>query len=281
MRWLIGLAGLLAVGAAPAPRIIAPATFVDWKAESGPRLFRSGDVTVRASVSGRDGDSPPTFVVSAPGVAPLTIVNDDSIAHYASSIAIGPLGRGQPASAIVQTYTGGAHCCTHIVVALREGKRFRLVDMGAWNGGGVLWPRDVSGDGVADFQLVDNAFLYAFGSYAGSWAPPLIMNIRGGKAVNVSAEPAFRPLFVADMAKARKACLAADRNFAGGPCAGYLADAARLGRFDAAWAELSRRGIGSQAGFPDSCSDQPRPNPCYRDFATSVRGFLRKNGYLR
>lgn len=281
MRWLIGMAGLLAVGATAAPRMIAPATFVEWRAENGARSFRSGDVTVRASVSGKDGDSAPAFTISAPGVAPLRIVNDDSIANYASSIAIGPLARGAPASVIVQSYTGGAHCCMHVAVALREGTRFRLVDMGAWDGDGVTWPKDISGDGVADFQFVDNAFLYAFGSYAGSWAPPLVMNIRGGKAIDVSTEPAFRPLFVEDMAKARKACLESDRDFAGGPCAGYLADAARLGRFDAAWADVARSGVAAKAGFPDSCTDQPRPNPCYRDFATGVRGFLRKNGYLR
>jgi len=281
MRWLIGVAGLLAVGAAPAPRNIAPATFVEWKAADGVRAFRSGDVTVRASVSGKDGDSPPAVTISAPGVPALRIVNDDAMANFASSIAIGPLVRGQPSSVIVQTYSGGAHCCVHVAVALRSGKTFRLVDVGQWDGDSVAWPRDLSGDGVADFRFVDNVFLYAFGSYADSWAPPLIKTIRGGKVVDVSTDPAFRPLFVADMAKARTACLGAEPNFAGGPCAGYLGDAARLGRFDAAWAEVARSGVAAKAGFPDSCNERPKPNPCYTDFATGVRGFLRKNGYLR
>ncbi|MEO5938595.1 MAG: hypothetical protein ABIQ43_06245 [Sphingomonas sp.] len=283
MRWLIGLSGLLAIGAAaaPAPRTIAPATFVEWKAENGPRSFRSGDVTVRVAVSGKDGDSPPAMTISAPGVPALRIVNDDSIAHYASTIAIGPLVRGQPSSVVVQTYTGGAHCCMHVAVALRSGKTFRLIDLGEWDGNGVAWPKDVSGDGIADFQFVDNAFLYAFGSYADSWPPPLIMTIRAGKAVNVSTEPAYRPLFEANMARAGKACFAADANFAGGPCAGFLAAAARLGEFEAAWAKVARTTIPAQAGFPDNCQEQPPPNPCYRDFATGVRAFLHKQGYLR
>lgn len=283
MRWLVGLAGLAAIGAAaaPAPRTIASATFVEWKASDGPRLFRSGDVTVRIAASGRTGETPPAVTVAAPGVAPLRIVNDDSMANYPSRIAIGPLTRGGAASVIVETYTGGAHCCMHVAVALREGARFRMVDLGAWDGDGVDWPKDVSGDGVADFRFVDNTFLYAFGSYADSWAPPLIMNIRGGKGVDVSTEPAFRALFAADMTAARKACFAVEPNFAGGPCAGYLADAARLGRFDAAWAEIARTRIPAQAGFPNDCSEQPRPAPCYADFATGVRAFLREHGYLR
>jgi hypothetical protein len=280
MRWLIGLSALLAIGAAPAPRTIAPATFVEWKAENGPRTFRSGDVTVRVAVSGKDGDSPPAMTISAPGVVPLRIVNDDSIAHYASTIAVGPLVRGQPASVIVQTYTGGAHCCMHVAIALRSGKAFRLVDLGEWDGDGVAWPKDVSGDGVADFQFVDNAFLYAFGSYAGSWPPPLVMNIRGLKPVNVSTEPAYRPLYAADLAETRKACVDGDE-FSGGACAGYLADAARLGQFDAAWAKVARTKAVAGSMYPAACSDSPQPKPCYRDYASAVRGFLRENGYIR
>lgn len=282
MRWLIGLSGLLAIGAAatPAPRTIAPETFVEWKAEDGPRTFRSGDVTVRATKSGRTGDSPPAFTISAPGMAPLRIVNDDSIAHYASSIAIGPLERGQPSSVIVQTYTGGAHCCTHVAVALRSGKSFRLVDLGVWDGEGVAWPKDVSGDGVADFQFVDNAFLYAFGSYAGSWPPPLIMNIRDGKNIDVSSEPAFRSLFGASLDEVRKACMSRDQPN-NGACAGYAASAARLGQFDEAWRQILTAYDRKMPQWPDACSDTPRPTPCYSDYPTALRAFLTKQGYLR
>lgn len=281
MRWLIGLAGLLAIGAAPAPRMIAPQKFVKWKAEDGARTFRSGDVTVRAAISGKDGDSPPVFTVSAPGIAPIHITNDDAIAHYASSIAIGPLVRGQPASVIVQTYSGGAHCCMHVAVALREGKSFRLVDMGDWDGDGVAWPKDVSGDGIADFVFRDQSFLYAFGSYAGSWPPSLIMNIRGGKAVDVSTDPAFRPLYAAELAETRKACLIDGDEFSGGACAGYLADAARLGQFDAAWAKVARSKSVNGNMYPASCSDSPQTKPCYRDYSSAVRAFLKAGGYIR
>jgi hypothetical protein len=280
MRLLIGLSALLAIGAVAPPRIIAPATFVEWKAENGPRSFRSGDVTVRVAVSGKDGDSSPAFTISAPGVAPLRIVTDDGIAHYPSNIGIGPLARGAPASVIVQTYSGGAHCCMHIAVALREGKTFKLVDMGDWDGDGVTWPTDVSGDGVADFQFVDNSFLYAFGSYAGSYPPPMIMNIRGGKPIDVSAEPAFRPLFEKDLIAARKACVSREEPNAGA-CAAWAANAARLGRLDAVWPQVIKaydKGVGE---WPESCSQSPRPEPCYSDYPAALRAFLSDRGYLR
>ncbi|QDZ08920.1 hypothetical protein FPZ24_16765 [Sphingomonas panacisoli] len=264
MRWLIGLAGLLAIGAAPVPRTIAPAKFVEWKAEGGTRSFRSGDVTVRVSLSGKDSDSAPVFTISAPGTPVLRISNDDTIAHYGTSIAIGPLVRGAPSSVIVQAWTGGAHCCMHIVVALRGDRGFKPIDLGIWDGDGAVWPKDASGDGVADFQFVDNALLYKFDCYACSWAPPQIMTIRAGKATDISTEPVFRRLFVADMAKARKACFAQDTVSAHGACAGYLADAARLGQFAQAKGEVSRR----------FAKDDP-------DFVSSVAAFLRERNYLR
>jgi hypothetical protein len=280
MRWLIGLAGLLAIGAASAPRTIAPATFVKWKAENGPRTFRSGDVTVRAAVSGKTGDSPPVFTISAPGIAPIRISNDDAIAHYASTIAIGPLVRGQPASVIVQTYSGGAHCCMHVAVALREGKTFKLVDLGDWDGDGLTWPTDITGDGVADFQFVDNSFLYAFGSYAGSYPPPLIINIRDARPIDVSHEAAFRPLFEKDLVGARKACLAKDEPNAGA-CAAWAADAARLGQFDAVWPQVMKVYDNRVAEWPGSCKESPPPTPCYTDYPTALRAFLIDRGYLR
>jgi hypothetical protein len=280
MRWVIGLAGLLAIGSTSAPpRPIAPGKFVEWKAEDGPRTFRAGDVTVRVATSDRTGEGPPAITVSAPGVAPLRIANQDSMAHYASSIGIGPLTRGGPLAVIVQTYTGGAHCCMHVVAAVRVGKAFRAVDFGEWDGDGIAWPTDISGDGVADFRFVDNAFLYAFGSYAGSYPPPLVMNIRGLKAVDVSAEPAFRPLYAKDVVAARKGCLG-ESEPNGGACAAWAADAARLGQFAAVWPRVVKA-IGTGGEWPNSCGQKPQPKPCYSDYPTALRAFLRKQGYTR
>ena len=235
MRWLIGLAGLLAIGAAPAPRTIAPATFVEWKAENGPRTFRSGDVTVRVAVSGKDGDSSPAFTISAPGVAPLRIVTDDGIAHYPSNIGIGPLVRGAPASVIVQTYSGGAHCCMHIAVALREGKHSSWSTWAIGTATGSPGRPTCRATGSPTSSSSTTRFLYAFGSYAGSYPPPLIMNIRGGKPIDVSPEPAFRPLFEKRPRRGaqRRAWSREEPN--AGACAAWAADAARLGQFDAAW----------------------------------------------
>ena len=106
------------------------------------------------------------------------------------------------------------------------------------------------------------------------------MNIRAFKPVDVSTEPAFRPVYAADLEETRKGCLVDGDEFSGGACAGYLADAARLGEFDAAWAKVARSKAVNGAQYPASCSDSPQPKPCYRDYASAVRGFLHANDYI-
>ena len=277
MRWLIGLVGLLAIGSlsqlgiasagTPITRKIAPNTIIDWDAAKVLRRFQAAETIVTVeSADPRCPDSCedafPVFTVSAAGRAPLRIKHEGS--EPQGRIGIGILNKGQLPSVVIASWTGGAHCCAHVQVAMPMGAGFRAVDLGLWDGDQIAWPRDRDGDGSADFVFVDNAFLYTFDSYAGSWAPPLIMTIRSGRAVNVSREPAFRPLFVADYTKARKACLSSAAYAARGACAGYLADAARLGRFAQAKAEVSRL----------FAKDDP-------DFVASVAAFLREHGYLR
>jgi len=237
-------------------------------------------VTAAVSVRRNRESTTPIVTVSAPGITPLRLEAEENFGSASVYVGIGSLKSGDKPSVIVQSWTGGAHCCMHIAVASPVGGAYRLIDMGSWDGDQVAWPRDVSGDGIADFVFRDQSFLYAFGSYAGSWPPPQVINIRAMKPVDVSADPAFRPLFAAEIAEVRKDCLEGD-TFSGGACAGYLANAARLGQFDAAWAKVARTKAASGAMFPASCSDKPRPSPCYSDYASAVRAFLRERGYLR
>lgn len=262
-------------------KTIAPATIVEWPGGAGRRSWTSGGVTATLARRLQGDAAMPTLTVSSPGKAPFRIVIDDGVAGYSSYIAIGSLAPGQSPSVVLQTYTGGAHCCIHLTAVVPVGVAFRAVDFGEWDGDHIAWPRDVSGDGIADFVFRDQRFLYAFGSYAGSWPPPLVMNIRALKPVDVSADPAFRPLYAADLEQTRKACLVDGDEFSGGACAGYLADAARLGQFDGAWAKVARTKAVVGSAYPASCADAPRPQPCYNDFSSAVRAFLREGGYLR
>ncbi|MEZ5871477.1 MAG: hypothetical protein R3D32_06445 [Nitratireductor sp.] len=92
----------------------------------------------------------------------------------------------------VSQFTGGAHCCAEASVFTKSATGWNQLDFGAFDGGpeGIV-PQDVDFDGVSEIVTYDNAFLYAFTSYAGSRAPRQILAIRNGEVANVSADPAF------------------------------------------------------------------------------------------
>ncbi len=92
---------------------------------------------------------------------------------------------------LVTNFTGGAHCCTQVVVHTKTANGWKPVDLGAFDGGSLLSPEDMDGDGAAEFKAVDDRFLYEFASYAGSAAPPMILAVRGGEKVDITRDPAF------------------------------------------------------------------------------------------
>lgn len=281
MRILLALA-LVAplIGASPQPRATAIArdTFVEWTSADGARSFVQGGVT--ATLRSRWTEAAPTLIVSTPGKTPFRLTVDDNTANFPSNIAIGVLARGQQPSVLLQSYTGGAHCCWHVIAVVPAGKKFVKVDFGRWDGNPLAWPTDLSGDGVADFRFRDQTFLYAFGSYARSWPPLKIMTIRALKPIDISTYPAFQPLYAADLPKVRKACIEENNGPDGGACAGYLATAARLGRFERAWASFLRTDLSKQPGRIEPCKDS-RPNACVSSLASDIRTFLRTQRYIK
>ena len=286
----------LAVTAGPrvAVRTVPAGTNIDWSYAQNrdPVRYRSGgvDLTLRGQP---DADSPelirPVLTVAMPGFAPVRAEGADTPESFDHRVTVGRWDATRP-YVLFQSYSGGAHCCTQVQIIFPEDGRLQVVDLGEWDSG--YWdhlPADRNGDGRIDFEFVDNAFLYAFASYAESSAPPLIMNVVGGRAVDVSTDPGFRPLYERSMVAERQACLHPDDGLTpNGACAVYVASAARLGRFDQAWSEMLRS--------YDRNSSWPLPGDCrvalvdyqcpegqrteYADYPEALRAFLVQQGYI-
>lgn len=232
-------AALVAPGAEAIP--LPQGTQIEWTHAAHPRplRYRSGDVTVTVRGERRgDGLIRPLLRIEAPGRPAATMRAVAVSPIMPNRIGVGTLDRAGTPFVYWQSYTGGAHCCNAIRVAVVAPGRIRTVELGAWDGEPQeAFPSDVDGDGTVDFVQSDQRFRYAFASGAGSRTPPQILNIEGGRAVDVSAHARFRPLFEADMAANRAECLdrGSDRN---GACAAFVASAARIGRLGEAWAEM-------------------------------------------
>lgn len=293
MRILPALAALalslaLACGgaaAAPAAGGLSPNALHSWSIydDKEAKTYRVGDITLKAgSLKGGQGLS---VEITAPGMAPFRLKDADVYAtlHF----GVGKLDAAEPRQILLQTYTGGAHCCTQWTVLTAKGGKWTASVLGQWDGeGGGDWPKDEDGDGVIDIVLFDQAFLYAFASYADSWPPPRIYHLQAGKLVDVSDRRGLAPLFETQAKEAGAAC----REKSAGACAAYVADASRLGRRAEAWAVMLEAMKDNPAGedwLPEGCKvARDDDGMCrkgqevvYKSYPEALAAFLKDHGY--
>lgn len=298
IRLLIAAALLIAppAVAGATPRTAAVGRNIDWSAEHDPRpvTYSVGGFTLAMRPQPGGADSPDmahlALTVSMPGMAPVTVNGNDTPASYEHRVTVGDWD-ANTRYVLFQSFSGGAHCCVAIKAIVPQAGALRVIDLGDHDGDYLdTLPRDIDGDGRIDFVFPDANFLYAFASYAESYPPPTVQNIVEGRLVDVSGRPGFRPLFEAALADARNGCLhpEADAN-PNGMCAGYVAIAARLGRFDAAWAEmLNAYKRDSDWELPPGCRRaMPENEACpdadqihYRDYPEALRHFLIDLDYI-
>ncbi len=148
---------------------------------------------------------------------------------------------GKP-EAVVEFYSGGAHCCESIYVLEevpgRPG-RWQKVDLGQHDGGERL-PQDLDGDGLSEIVTKDESFLYAYGSYGESYAPPVIVSVRQGRRVDLTRSPAMRPDLRKEERRVLKMMRDPDRRtdngyIPNGVLAGYVALKLLLGEGREGW----------------------------------------------
>lgn len=310
VAWPLPLSLLAAALSAAPPAAFPERQFVDWPSAPGAPVAVDGLTLVntsRACTPRDSADREPGHCwvagvrIERPGAVSVTL---EGPAGMVARIAIGPMTRGAAPAVILSSFTGGAHCCEVYDVAMPAARGWRTTRVtwtaAAWTGGtgpqtqfdGGLagFPSDLDGDGVADFVLSDDRFDYTFSSYAGSAPPPIVLNWINGRWTDVSASPRFASLFARQLADRRQACIASDNGEPRGVCAGYAADAARLGRFAQAWPVVLAH-TGTSAGLADNDLTRcpvafvdgrcpPGRQVVYKDYAAMLRAFLTVTGYL-
>jgi hypothetical protein len=227
--------------------------------------------------------------VALPGLAPFTLPEDEwrNDAH-GEWISIGRLSKTGPVAAIVEGYSGGAHCCaTFQVVTAIDGKAVTLTLPPQDGEPGGRFPRDIDKDGTVDFARQDDSFRYAFASGAGSWSPPRIWNLRGAAMVDVSAEPRFARVWQDYARVTLKACKS-DKYERNGACAAYAAALTRLGRAEEGIVTASKLADTDLMFLPESCTVAYIDDVCpegqeitFTAFEPALRWFLDRNGYTR
>ncbi|MDQ2861541.1 MAG: hypothetical protein M3T55_12630 [Pseudomonadota bacterium] len=301
----------LAATTSPVPRraiAVQPNVWVEWdSAKSGrSNTFAVDGLTIEASpIKTKDGFIP-VIKIMAPNRPEVTLKGAENDYAESASINFG-VGKFDSSSAIPQvvmtSFSGGAHCCLDIKLADFVNGAWRLLTVYELDTDQIDFPKDIDSDGFIDFVLQDDRFNYVFASHAGSWAPPLILDISHGRVVDVSKANRFRSLYEADFARTKMACETGKYEEDGktydteinGACAAFVADGVRLGRGEEAWRFMLAHYDRSNGSGGDSNSNF-LPTKCFVPFVKyecpagkehsfaaypdALRWFLGDNGYL-
>jgi hypothetical protein len=162
--------------------------------------------------------------------------------------------------------TGGAHCCTVLrTVALSPVGPAPAVDDDLGNPGA-----SVSADG--DYAMIvtaDNAFAYAFASYARSGMPLEVVQARRGSFLDITRE---HPDLVTRDASTWWTAFTSNPGFGLGALSAWVADQCNLGQGTAAWTtvdQLQAQGrLSGPAGWPQGAA-----------YVQALKSFLAQHGY--
>jgi hypothetical protein len=185
---------------------------------------------------------------------------------------------------VFSAYTGGAHCCTKVIVAEEQPHQWVTLDIGEFDGGGD-YLQDVDHDGLAEIVTVDNRFLYTFDCYACSAAPLVIYTVRQGTVMDVSQEPRYLPAHRDWLAQLNDTVDPAERWTSPGFLAGWVAAKVRVGEGADAWAALKAHWDYAHDEGEETCLSGHDVDACPKDqlkvlkFPDRLKLFLDRNGY--
>lgn len=180
---------------------------------------------------------------------------------------------------IIQTYSGGAHCCTSFYIYTWLDGEFVQTSMEDLNSGGGIF-QDLKGNNTVQFVTNDNSFLYAFSSYAGSYPPSLIYDVEKGQLIENTRNYREHLRETANnMLSAFKE--GKENNYeVNGVLAGYVAQKILLNEYEEAWnfmLENFDRTDENGLAIYDAEYNQIGEYP---DFPTALKSFLQERGYL-
>lgn len=262
---------------------------LDWSADSAPDevVRQAGPFVIKITKQTSDDLVAPLVSVSANGQE-VVLKGESTSPSFTHKISLFTNRNGATPVVMLQSFSGGAHCCNNVQLADFSNDKLAKINLGSWDGDSVDLPSDIDHDGQADFIMRDDRFLYAFSSYASSFAPPQILNVVNGQAVDVSSKNSFRSLFSEILPEAETRCVSGDSaDTRNGACPAYIAAAARAGSLDESWNKMLQAydatsdwslPTGCQTRWAKDCPDGQEIT--FKSYPESLLYFLKANNYI-
>lgn len=240
------------------------------------RTIEADNVKVSVSYNKNEGgyDNELRYTLYYNNQEQLTAVEDE--AFMIGNVSFDDLDNNGTSEVIVQTYSGGAHCCTAYKVYTWQDGEFVMAQLGPADGGGGEF-KDLNNDGNSEFITYDQNFFYAFSSYAGSFPPSIILTFRNGNFEEVTQQ---YPQYIRSQAWQKYLRLQEYDYEMNGTLAGYVADKILLGEFEEGWNFMLvhyDRDPSMEYNIYDNEGNVIGRHP---DFPAALRAFLIDTGYL-
>ena len=247
----------------------------------------SGSITVRIDYQPiRLGLENPTQDLEAPNLRYQIIENGQvQMQSRRNTIQFGrvflrDLDKSGTPEVIVETFSGGAHCCTSAFIYTKRQGKFQIVETGPKDGGGFGY-QDLDGDGTIELVSKDQSFYYSFSAYAFSFPPSQIFSLKDGKLIDTTRNyPRYLRAELQRMFTAIKE-ITREGGQINGVLAGYVAQKALLGEFAQGWQLMLARYDRTSNARLVTYDEQGKEVSRYRDFPTALRAHLQRYGYLR
>jgi len=143
------------------------------------------------------------LLIEAAGKAPVRV---DLVSAINDLTGTDLNGDGYP-DVVVETYSGGAHCCFGTrVFSLRENAAL-ILQKPESNAGGIF--EDLNADGVSEFVTYDDSFAYQYCPYAAGVAVKAILAYDPAQDFYVPASPRFPDEYTQEIATNESRAMAA------------------------------------------------------------------------
>jgi hypothetical protein len=227
-------------------------------------------------------DPLPAVELRFDGAPAGTLVSASGSARFPASAGLVEMDAANDTPEVVlQSFSGGAHCCTEVAVLTRTAKgAWAALQAGAFDGDGSF-VRDPDKDGRYEVVGPDDAFMGAFGCMACSAAPQRIAAVQGGELRDVTFEPRFQRVQRAYLAEMEQA--GAPSAGGNGALAGWVAQKIILGEGAEAWADMliayDRSDSWGLRFCPEGAADCTDEAAVTRPFPEVLAEFLHDHGY--
>jgi hypothetical protein len=238
---------------------------------------------------------------SADGSARVAVATGSYQGHPVFSLRTDPTGRDDPRATVrvmtldpttdvpqvILTYfTGGAHCCIATQIATADSARnWHVVEAEKLDGEGYGF-RDADGDGVYELVSVDNSFLYAFASYASSYAPTRIQKLVGIQLRDVTHEARYQGFLREELQEMETRHSNGGSFEPNGYLGPWVAAKALVGEFASAWQTMLISYDRSSTWLMEECLtghttlNCPSNKTLRMSFPEALMKLLAKRGYI-